>query len=123
MIVFASRTGNVRSVINKLPLIRSVELEEGLKVKEPFFMFTYTDGIGDVPDKVLRFLEANYEYLRGVIASGNTNFGVHYARSAETISKKYQVPIIRRVDLRGNAEDLLIISEAHKIRIEGEIEK
>lgn len=89
-------------------------------IHEPYFIFTYTDGIGDVPNKVLRFLESNSEWLKGVIASGNTNFGSSFCKSADTIGKKYNVPIIRKIDLRGNSEDIKAIIDAHKIRIEGE---
>lgn len=120
MIVFASRTGNIRNIISKLPSIHSVELEDDMLISKPYFIFTYTDGLGDVPSKVLRFLDNNKLMLKGVIASGNTNFGSTFCRAANTISLKYNVPIIRKIDLRGNSDDIKAIIDAHKIRIEGE---
>lgn len=120
MIVFASRTGNVRSIINKLN-VPTVEMKEGMIVNYPFIIFTYTDGLGEAPKKVLEFLDANYTFLRGVIASGNTNFGIGYCVSADVISQQYNVPIIRKIDLRGNQNDIDAIEKQYKIRIEGEI--
>lgn len=120
MIVFASRTGNVRYIANKLSSIPTVEMNEGLIIDLPFFIFTYTDGLGNTPKEVLDFLENNYKLLRGVIASGNTNFGSGYCGSADEISIKYNVPIIRKIDLRGNQDDIDAIERAYKLRIEGD---
>ena len=52
-----------------------------LNVREPYIIIVPTYGGGDarkaVPPQVKRFLNdpANREWIRGVIASGNTNFG------------------------------------------------
>lgn len=95
-------------------------MKDGWIVNHPFLIFTYTDGLGNTPEKVLDFLEINHSFLRGVIASGNTNFGLHYCGSADEISKKYNVPIIRKIDLRGNQDDIDAIERAYKLRIEGD---
>ena len=55
-IVYASRTGNVESLINKLNLT-AVKIEgQGETVSEDFILMTYTDGFGDVPSEVEDFL-------------------------------------------------------------------
>jgi len=105
LIAFDSRTGNVRKFVEKLPL-RSVRIEEDLTIEEPFVLVTYTTGFGNVPDKVLRFLKRNGNRLKGVAASGNRNWGVHFARSADTISDMYGVPILGKFELSGTARDL-----------------
>ena len=46
-------------------------------IEEPFLLLTYTDGLGDVPPIVQRFMDKNGKYCRGVAVSGNRNFG-HY---------------------------------------------
>jgi protein involved in ribonucleotide reduction len=105
LVVFDSRTGNVQRFINKLP-VRSVRVEEDLSVEEPFVLVTYTTGFGNVPEKVLRFLKQNGSNLRGVAASGNRNWGTHFARSADTISAMYGVPILCKFELSGTARDV-----------------
>lgn len=116
MIVYTSRTGNVRYIVGELKL-PSVEITQGLVVNEPYFLFTYTDGLGSTPEIIKTFLHNvdNQKYLKGVIASGNSNFGQYYCKSAEKISEVYNVPIIRKIDLRGTQEDLnSIINQYNK---------
>lgn len=120
MIVFASRTGNVRYIIEQLNL-PSTEIVDGLTITEPYFIFTYTDKIGQVPKKVLDFLSTNHEYCKGVIASGNTNWGhKNFCKSADTISNLYDVPVIRKLDIRGFQADYDSIIEQYKKIIKGE---
>lgn len=123
MIVYASRTGNIKSVISKLDDIECIEIEDGLMVSKPFIIFTYTDRLGDVPDVVAKFLQKNYKHLKGVICSGNTNFAqinpVWYCGAADKISQQYNVPVLHKIDLRGYDSDIQTIKEQYKITIEG----
>lgn len=119
MIVYASRTGNVEYIVNKLNL-PSIKIEKGLTIKQPYFIFTYTDGLGEIPSKVSEFLLNNYSYCKGVIASGNTNFGVNnFCGSADKISKMYNIPIIRKIELRGFEHDYQHIINSYNTIIEG----
>lgn len=124
MIVFTSRTGNNRDIVSKISGIKILELNEQLVVTEPYFLLTYTDGLGEVPNKVWHFLHhdvSNVTNLRGVIASGNTNFGTDmFCKSADIISEKYNVPIIRKIELRGFYEDIKAIEESYKKLIVGD---
>jgi protein involved in ribonucleotide reduction len=117
MIVFSSRTGNVKYIVDQLKL-PSLEIQTGLVVNQPYFLFTYTDGLGDVPDIVSSFLELNGRHIKGVIASGNSNFGQQFCKSADTISEIYNVPIIRKIDVRGTTDDLNSIKSQYKLYIE-----
>lgn len=112
MIIYASRTGNVRYVCNNLD-ITCIDIKDVTHVNEDFFMFSYTDGIGVVPKEVSAFLEKNSSYLKGVIASGNTNFGRAFCLVADRISKEYNVPIIAKLDLRGTKSDREKIENAY----------
>lgn len=102
MIVYASRTGNVRSIINKLGL-ENIEIEDGLTIDCSFFIFTYTDGLGLIPKIVDEFMkyQDNWKFCKGVIVSGNTNFGVNYCLAGDKLANKYNIPIIEKLDLRG----------------------
>jgi len=61
-----------------------------------------------IPKPVRVFLNnpANRDLLRGVIGTGNTNFGEHYCKAADMISAKTGVPIIARVEIMGTPEDV-----------------
>jgi protein involved in ribonucleotide reduction len=110
LVVFASQTGNIRRFMDKLNM-RSIEIEEGLKINEPFIIITYTTGFGSIPDKVLEFLNNNFQYLKGVSASGNINWGSNYGKSADKISEMYGVPIISKFELSGSKKDIDIFKE------------
>lgn len=112
MIVFASRTGNVRSIVNKLGL-PSYEVANDLVITKPYILIIYTDGLGEVPLKVENFIanEENQANLKGVVASGNVNFGMNFCYAADVISHQYNVPIIRKIDLRGTQSDIDSIKE------------
>lgn len=107
MIVFASRTGNVRYIVNQLDLSK-VEIEEDLVMNSDYILFTYTDGLGNVPEKVECFLsnEDNVNHLSAVVASGNVNFGDNYCGAGYKISKKYNVPLLATIDLRGSKQEI-----------------
>lgn len=61
---------------------------------------------GHTPKPVVEFLKTNHEHMVGVIGSGNLAFGEDYCASAYSISARFQVPIIWKVDLRGQATDV-----------------
>ncbi|CAM4464215.1 protein involved in ribonucleotide reduction [Paenibacillus endophyticus] len=104
LVVYDSKTGNVKRFIKKLNM-RAVPIDEKAAVDEPFVLVTYTTGFGQVPEKVTSFLENNADMLRGVSASGNRNWGSGFAKSADTISQKYAVPVILKFELSGTNQD------------------
>jgi protein involved in ribonucleotide reduction len=121
MIVFASRTGNVRYMIGKLGL-PSAEITEDLVIHCPYLLFTYTDGLGEIPLRVDTFLNVkeNQDNLKGIIVTGNINFGDLFCKAADLINQKYTVPIIRKIDLRGTDQDVLEIRKQYYNYIKGE---
>ncbi|MEN9063142.1 MULTISPECIES: class Ib ribonucleoside-diphosphate reductase assembly flavoprotein NrdI [Ponticoccus] len=78
----------------------------------PFVLIcpTYADGAGRgaVAKPVIRFLniEANRTLLRGVIASGNRNFGETFAMAGQVIARKCNVPVLYRFELAGTDADI-----------------
>lgn len=82
-----------------------------LNVREPYVLMVPTYGGGDVrkavPVQVKRFLNnpANRTWIRGVIASGNTNFGSAYCAAGDIIAAKCHVPFLYRFELMGTRED------------------
>lgn len=116
LVVYASKTGNVRRFIKKLD-IEAVEIYDSLVVSEPFVLVTYTTGFGNIPKEVEQFLEHNHRYLHGVAASGNRNWGQNFCASADKISARYklangdQIPILHKFELFGTQKDIDIFSE------------
>lgn len=106
LIAYDSKTGNVKRFIARLNL-PAVQIEEQMTVNEPFMLVTYTTGFGQIPDRVNAFLKRNFHQMRGVAASGNRNWGANFARSADLIAEKYQVPVIGKFELSGNRQDIL----------------
>jgi protein involved in ribonucleotide reduction len=70
-----------------------------------------------IPKSVKIFLNnpANRDLLRGVIGTGNTNFGEHYCKAADMISDKTGVPIIARVEIMGTLSDVELVKERLEI--------
>lgn len=88
-----------------------------LAVREPFVLLVPTYGGGDirkaVPVQVKRFLNDpdNRAWIRGVIASGNTNFGDAYCAAGDVIAAKCHVPYLFRFELMGTPEDEAAVRE------------
>ena len=91
--------------------------DEPLQINEPFVLICPTYGGGDatkaVPVQVKRFLNdpANRRWIRGIIASGNTNFGEAYAAAGPIIARKCHVPLMYRFELIGTGSDVRAVRE------------
>jgi protein involved in ribonucleotide reduction len=105
LIAYDSRTGHVGKFVKKLNL-PAVKIDEAEEVAEDFVMVTYTTGQGQAPEKVLSFLQRNRRFLKGVAASGNRNWGQHFAGSADRISELYRVPVLCKFELSGTERDV-----------------
>lgn len=88
-----------------------------LVVHEPFVIVVPTYGGGDIskalPPQVRRFLNdrGNRRLLRGVIASGNTNFGDAFCAAGDVIAEKCHVPFLYSFELTGTPEDMRKVRE------------
>ncbi|NEG71642.1 class Ib ribonucleoside-diphosphate reductase assembly flavoprotein NrdI [Bifidobacterium ramosum] len=86
--------------------------DEPLAIREPYVLIVPTYGGGvvakAVPPQVKRFLNDpdNRAWIRGVIASGNTNFGEAYGAAGRIVSAKCKVPLLFTFELMGTPEDV-----------------
>ena len=111
-VVYASRTGNVESIIDRLG-VDAVRIEDGSEsVTEDYIIFTYTDGYGDVPGEVADFLENNSANVKGVVVSGDTSYGDAYCGAGDVIAEEYNVPVLYKVENEGTDEDIENIKNA-----------
>ncbi|WP_417692758.1 class Ib ribonucleoside-diphosphate reductase assembly flavoprotein NrdI [Roseibium sp.] len=116
LVYFSSASGNTHRLVERLALpahrIPIKASEPMLKVEEPFVLVTpsYSDGEGRgaVHKQVIRFLNDadNRAQLRGVIASGNRNFGQYYAWAGKVIASKCQVPVLYHFEMAGTDTDV-----------------
>lgn len=105
LIVFDSKTGNVKRFVNKLEL-ECVQITEGLTVDQPYVLITYTTGVGQVPQTTLKFLEENSRWLQGVASSGNMNWGARYGLAGDRVAEMYSVPLLMKFELSGTNKDV-----------------
>lgn len=113
---FSNVSGNTQRFIERLGLpasrIPQLTKAETLIMEEPYVLVVPTYGDKNftnfVPRQVKKFLshERNKELLRGVIASGNANFGKEYAIAGNLISSRFEVPFLYRFELMGTSDDI-----------------
>lgn len=121
LVYFSSVSENTHRFIRKLEVpARRIPLrrkEKHLEVSEPYLLVVPSYGGGDhkgaVPKQVIRFLNDpdNRALVRGVIVSGNTNFGVHYCCAGPILSRKLNVPELYRFELLGTQRDVRAVRE------------
>ena len=116
-VVFASRTGNVQSIVDRLS-VDALEISSGDEaVSEPFLLITYTDGYGDVPMEVESFLNSNGDHLKGVIVSGDQGYGEAFCKAGDVIAEQYNVPCLYKVENDGTDEDIEEIKKIINIQL------
>lgn len=126
VVYFSSATNNTKRFVEKLGLpAKRIPLrasEEELLVDEPYVLICPTYGGGasishqnvrPVPSQVIRFLNnpQNRQYIRAVIAGGNSNFGTDFGKAGDVIAAKCKVPYVYRFELLGNEEDVRIVRQ------------
>ena len=125
LVYFSSASENTHRFVGKLgyrsariPLRRG---DEPLVVDEEYVLVVPTYGGGSVkgavPKQVIAFLNDphNRSLCRGVISSGNTNFGEAYCLAGDIIASKLDVPLLYRYELLGTNTDVARVKE----RLEG----
>jgi len=95
-----------------------------LTLSRPSILITYTTGFGEVPKSTIVFLDKNKNYIIGIAVSGNRNWGNNFARAADIISEKYNIPIIHKFELSGTPEDVqTFLQEAQRIVTSTEMDR
>ena len=111
-IVYASRTGNVESIVSQLDQ-EALRIDTGSEtITDDYILFTYTDGYGDVPAEVESFLASNSMFLKGVVVSGDTGYRDAYCLAGDKIAEEYGVDCLYKVENAGTAQDIEAIRAA-----------
>lgn len=124
IVYFSSASENTRRFVEKLSpelnLIRvplKWDVDEPLIVDREYVLVLPTYGGGEyekaVPRQVVKFLNVkqNRALIRGVIGTGNTNFGEHYCLAADVVAAKTGVPLLQRVEILGTPDDVEKVTE------------
>lgn len=116
LVYYSSASGNTARFMAQLglPALRiPIRTDDPVPMPDrPYVLIcpTYADGMGRgaVAKPVIRFLNdpARRALIRGVIASGNRNFGATFACAGEVIASKCNVPVLYRFELAGTETDL-----------------
>ena len=121
LVYFSSASENTHRFVGRLGY-RSARLplrrgDEPLVVDEEYVLVVPTYGGGSVkgavPKQVITFLNdpRNRSLCRGVIASGNTNFGEAYCLAGDIIASKLGVPFLYRYELLGTPTDVVRVRQ------------
>lgn len=114
LVVYYSLTGNIKRFLDKTHYKNIISLKDADNISEPYVLVTNTLGFGEVPPKVTNFLKNNSSYLKGVISSGNRNWGQNFAKAGDIISNQYKVPLLMKIELHGNEKDINLFNERIK---------
>ncbi|WIB65659.1 class Ib ribonucleoside-diphosphate reductase assembly flavoprotein NrdI [Curtobacterium sp. MCBD17_040] len=114
LVYFSNASENTHRFIQRLGLpadrIPVHAGAEPLTATEPYVLIVPTYGAREerkVPSQVARFLNqrSNRDLLRGVIASGNANFGTEFCAAGHQIAEKCRVPLLYRFEIAGTPHD------------------
>lgn len=119
LIYFSSASGNTERFVARLglpalriPISPKAPMPEPIK---PFVLIcpSYADGQGRgaVAKQVIHFLNdaRRRALLRGVIGTGNRNFGYLFACAGRVVAEKCRVPLLYRFELAGNENDIACV--------------
>lgn len=107
IVVFDSKTGNVRRFCQRLSEmgVYSVFLDD-YDGQTSYVLVTFTTKFGQTPETTDRFMISHHKNCRGVVSSGNRNWGDFYAKAADNISEAFGVPVLHKFELFGMKSDL-----------------
>lgn len=121
IVYFSSVTENTKRFVEKvgyfserIPLRKN---DNKLIVDYDYVLIVPTYGGGHeggaIPKQVIHFLNIlqNRSHCKGVIASGNINFGVGYGLAGYIISQKLHIPLLYVFELLGTSEDVKKVRE------------
>ena len=108
LVSYYSLTGNIQKFLEKssakniLPIVTGQEI-----INENSLLITSSIAFGECPPYVLQFTKNNHKFIKGLIGSGNKNWGSLYCGAVKMLSTEYSIPILLQFELTGDIEDLV----------------
>lgn len=115
VVFYSTKSGNTKRFVEKLgfdTVMISSNKDDTLQVDHPYILITPTYGGGHIPKAVplpvIHFLnnEKNRSLIKGVISTGNRNFGSGFCLAGRIIARKCNVPNLKDVELFGTSGDV-----------------
>ncbi len=117
VVYFSSHSNNTARFVDKLGIDNlriPIDLDKHVKATQDYVIIcpTFAGGgefwQGSVPKQVVNFLndKNNREKCKGIIASGNTNFGETFALAGPVLSQKLRKPLLYQFELLGTKSDV-----------------
>lgn len=101
-IVYFSLTGNSKRFAQQID-------KNAIPMKEyqggDFALICPTVGFGVVPRNVVKFLNQHHNQCKFIIGSGNRNWGPNFAKAADIIGAKLNIPTYK-IELAGSEDDV-----------------
>lgn len=118
VVYFSSVSENTKKFVDKLGFesfripISTSDAEKSIYAKNSVLVIPTYGGGNDkntVPKQVIKFLNnpENRKFIKAVIAGGNTNFGTHFCKAGEVVSKKLGVPLLYKFEITGTQEEVI----------------
>lgn len=106
-LVYYSRTGKTERFIEKVTEVFDIPTSSINEYKSgKYILITPTYNFGEVPVEINEFLVNHNENMVAVMSAGNKNWGQNFAKSGETLSKKYNVDLIGKIEMMGTQSDI-----------------
>ena len=110
-LVYLSLTGNCK----RFALKNTEIFDEIISINEysngDFYFVIPTYGFGEIPLEAFKLLKQHKKECKGLIASGNKNWGSNFAVAGDKLSKKYNIPLILKIEQAGNQQDIQTLKE------------
>lgn len=106
IVAYDSRTGNVEWLARQLGLPMKPVTEFEGKIEQHIFLMTHTFGRGGVPKSTQTFLNRYAGNTIGVCVSGDRRWGQMFGLAGDKIRLEYEIPLVRKIDLRGYPSDI-----------------
>lgn len=118
-IIYHSLTGNIKRFLSKSKYNnQSFELLTGEEIiDEKFILITYTIGNGEIPQIVEKFMRKNYYNCKGLIGSGNRNWGKNFCKSVYKLNDTYNIPVLLTFETSGTKKDIIKFHEIIKEKV------
>lgn len=112
LIVYLSLTGNIRRFIDKLDVesfeINPNDFSANIEINQEYIVIvpSYDDEITNIVSEFIDYKD-NVKYLRGIVGSGERNFGEkYYIFNAKDLAKKYNSPLLFDFEKSGTEDDV-----------------
>lgn len=107
-LVYMSMTGHTRELANKLDMdsLELTPMNPFISISEPFIFIMPSYDEEMFNETAEDFLVENTPLCKGLIGTGNLNFGQLYCFAVDELSEQFDIPVVHKVEYSGTDEDI-----------------